>query len=119
MYQNPAFEDTEGLPTSTVSCVSGVYISSEALTDPPARKELLPGELRRSLKCSAGEKMMISITGDQEDFACFDRLMIPVRGDVREQKSEQEQFDPDTLEREDRDHIVRNRHADGKSAIQS
>ena len=102
MYQNLAFEDTEGPHTSTVSCVSGVYISSTALSNSHVRKELLPGELRRSLKSSAGEKMMISITGDQENHVFSDKLMIPVRGAARQESSEQEEFDPDTLEREDR-----------------
>ena len=97
MYRNPAFD--EGPRTSKVSSVSGVYILGVGNAREPSQ-ELLPGELRRSVKFSAGEKMMISITGNCEDPVFSDKLMNPVRGTVRKEESEQEEFDPDTLERD-------------------
>ena len=112
MYRNPAFESAEGPGTSQVSRTSSTYMTGV----PEGRQELLPGELRRSVKFSAGEKMMISITGDQAEHIFSDRLLIPVQGaGGREEKAEQEQFDPDTLERrEGQERPGRGRQLEGK-----
>merc|ERR1719361_435083 len=96
VYRNP-LQDASG--------VSGVYISGE-----PGFAEILPGEVRRSFKFSAGEKMTIAISRDRADHVFSDKLLIPVAGDPGLSRgragdggvgslSKVEDFDPDTLER--------------------
>merc|ERR1719331_1411087 len=92
-------------PLQEASGVSGVYISGE-----PGFAEILPGEVRRSFKFSAGEKMTIAISRDRADHVFSDKLLIPVAGDPGLSRgragdggprslSKVEEFDPDTLER--------------------
>jgi len=96
VYRNP-LQDASG--------VSGVYISGE-----PGFTEILPGEVRRSFKFSAGEKMTIAISRDRADHVFSDKLLIPVAGDPGLSRGKAgdggtgrltkvEDFDPDTLER--------------------
>jgi len=93
-------------PLQEASGVSGVYISGE-----PGFAEILPGEVRRSFKFSAGEKMTIAISRDRADHVFSDKLLIPVAGDPGLSRGKAgdggpgslltkvEDFDPDTLER--------------------
>lgn len=70
VYRNPAMIKPRLLenPTSNggFSKGSSVYIIG-ASDSVEGREEILPGEVRRSFKFSAGEKMTISISREQQD----------------------------------------------------
>ena len=70
VYRNPAMikPRLQENPTSSGGFSKGSSVYIIGASDPvEGREEILPGEVRRSFKFSAGEKMTISISKDQQD----------------------------------------------------
>ena len=70
VYRNPAMikPRLQENPTNSSGFSKGSSVYIIGSSDPvEGREEILPGEVRRSFKFSAGEKMTISISRDQQD----------------------------------------------------